>query len=282
MDFSTITLADLQGAGIGLTSDVFRIRNTNMVAKVPASFGPPAPFGPEVHEVEKRIYERVGKHPHILQYLGQSPAECAVLKGALLFEYHSQDVLRHCIHNLHRISPRYNQLPRQVASALAHVHSRGVVHCDLGLHNILLTDSGDVVLCDFAGSILDGSRPFVAHGDRYADPLRRSKELAQRDDVFALGTVMYEIACGKLLFEGLEDWEIHERLAKREFPDLSGIPTLLRDVIEKCWTEPEYTAKDALADLDAKASPPAIGVAVASGVLFLAMAAWKLGGRGRL
>ena len=79
------------------------------------------------------------------------------------------------------------RLPRQVASALAHVHSLGITHADLGLHNLLLSREGNVVLCDFAGSSIDDIRNRIAHGTRYADPLRWYDAISQRDDVFALG-----------------------------------------------------------------------------------------------
>jgi serine/threonine protein kinase len=37
-------------------------------------------------------------------------------------------------------------------------HSKGVVHCDTSSANTLITNSLDVVLCDFSSSMLDGKR----------------------------------------------------------------------------------------------------------------------------
>ena len=65
---------------------------------------------------------------------------------------------------------------------------------------------------------------------------------------------MYELARGELLFEGLEDGAISGRLKRREFPDLSDLPTPLGNVIMKCWTAQQYTAADALKELGAAAS----------------------------
>lgn len=85
---------------------------------------------------------------------------------------------------------------------------------------------------------------------RYADPCRRREEVTQQHDVFAMGSVMYEqLVRGELLFEGLGDAEIYDRLEKKQLPDISDLPMPLRDVIEKCWMDPEYTAQDALRDL---------------------------------
>ena len=104
VDFANITLQDLEGVGIGLVSEAVRMRGTNIVAKIPA-ISPTFPR--ELHDVEKAVYERLGQHANILRYLGQAPPECSILKGALLFEYHSRGTLRGCIHNLHTLFPDF-------------------------------------------------------------------------------------------------------------------------------------------------------------------------------
>lgn len=104
VDFSSITLRDIEGVGIGLVSEAVRIRGTNIVAKIPA-ISPTFPR--ELHDVEKEVYERVGQHPHILRYPGQAPPECSILKAALLLEYHSRGTVRGCIHDLHTLSPDF-------------------------------------------------------------------------------------------------------------------------------------------------------------------------------
>lgn len=134
-------------------------------------------------------------------------------------------------------------------SAVAYIHSRGVVHSDLGLHNYLLRDDGGIVLCDFAGSSLDGGRSYVAYGVRYANPLFTEEYPNEQEDIFALGTVLYELNQGERLFEGMSREEIYVRLRDRRFPDLSMVSLPLRGVIEKCWTVPGYKASDALKEL---------------------------------
>lgn len=134
-------------------------------------------------------------------------------------------------------------------SALAYLHSLRIVHADFGLHNFLLRDDGGIVLCDFAGSGIDGGRCSVGHGVRYRDPLSPREYPTEQEDVFALGTVLYELDRGELLFKGMSHEEIYMRLRNRQCPNLLTVSLPLRGVIEKCWTVPGYKASDALKEL---------------------------------
>ena len=132
---------------------------------------------------------------------------------------------------------------------MAYIHSKGVVHGDLGLHNFLLRDDGSLILCDFAGSGMDDLPPNVSASARYLNPLFDSDYPSERDDVFALGTVLYELDCGERLFDGKSDQEIRQLLRNKQFPDLSLVSSPLRQVIEKCWKTPDYKTSMALIEL---------------------------------
>ncbi|PGH14723.1 hypothetical protein AJ79_02889 [Helicocarpus griseus UAMH5409] len=135
-----------------------RIRHTKVLAKVPAL----SPiFSADVHAIEKKVYERLGNgHPNILKYLDQSPPDCKLLQNALFFEYHPRGMLAACLDEWKDVPARVRsvliQWPFQAVSAVAYIHSHDIVHADLGLHNFLLSDDGSIVLCDFAGSSIDG------------------------------------------------------------------------------------------------------------------------------
>lgn len=90
----TLTRDNLQGVGFGLTSEVGLIKGTKVVAKISA------PQDIEDQKAEKRVYERLQKHPNVLVYFGQSPQSCTLLRGALLFEYHSHGSLVDCLDKL--------------------------------------------------------------------------------------------------------------------------------------------------------------------------------------
>src|SRR5450432_4019711 len=158
-DPSTITRKDLIGVGVGISGIVIHIKGTNIVVK---EF---TPINPDQHS-ERKIYEHLqgqGKgHPNLLKYYGRVPPEYKLFKGGLLFEYHPRGSLREslgkldtigiteaqrswfvCFHPLFanfrdNLSDNfYISWPYQAVSVIAYIHSLGVIHCDLGVHNFL-------------------------------------------------------------------------------------------------------------------------------------------------
>jgi serine/threonine protein kinase len=139
----------------------------------------------------------------------------------------------------------------QVAEAVAYIHSKGVFHCDLGCHNFLVQDNGALALCDFGGSSIDGSEMLEFPKSRYARPrLSRGEKPDGKDDMFALGTALYEISTGKTLYQGKSDEEIAALFRSHTYPDLQGLsPPGLGDIIRSCWSERYTVAEQIVYDL---------------------------------
>ncbi len=90
---------------------------------------------------------------------------------------------------------------REVCSALAELHNRGLVHRDVKPENVLVTNEGRVVLIDFnaANKIATAKRDTVIMGTvGYASPeqlgISRSDS---RTDVYALGVMLNVMLTGK-------------------------------------------------------------------------------------
>jgi len=93
-----------------------------------------------------------------------------------------------------------------LCDALAHVHAAGLVHCDLTPDNVLLRRDGRPVLVDFglAARVSRGAgRDALATVERaagtapYMAPERICGEIVDaRADLYALGCILHEIACG--------------------------------------------------------------------------------------
>ncbi len=89
--------------------------------------------------------------------------------------------------------------------AVAHAHSKGIVHRDLKPSNILLTDTGAPMVSDFGiAKTLDADQPSLTGSNEilgtiaYLAPEQRhqSKRVDRRADVYALGTILYEMLMG--------------------------------------------------------------------------------------
>ncbi len=101
----------------------------------------------------------------------------------------------------------------QVCSALAHAHSRGVIHRDMKPSNILLTNAGAtavwVKLVDFGIAKLivpqldERTQLLTRTGDFLGSPIYVSPEQAQgeevdfRSDIYSLGCVMFHAIAGR-------------------------------------------------------------------------------------
>lgn len=115
----------------------------------------------------------------------------------------------------------------------------------------MVSNDGSLVLADFCGSSLDGSKAVTAPSVRYCRTIpieERSMNICIRDDLFALGVMLYEIAVGSRIWEGKDDREVTKLYEKGEFPDLEGIQARLARVIKKCWEDQYKSADEVQAD----------------------------------
>ncbi|MEX0961707.1 MAG: protein kinase [Simkaniaceae bacterium] len=117
----------------------------------------------------------------------------------------------------------------QVAYALLHLHTHGVIHRDLKPENILITESGQVKVIDFgiaqviakeAEKTLKGLSGGVIGTPSYMSPEQRKNpsSVGITTDIYALGIIAYELISGKLSFGHIQ---------------LTLLPNTLRPIIEE-------------------------------------------------
>jgi Tol biopolymer transport system component len=148
----------------------------------------------------------------------------------------------------------------QIADALDRAHRQGIVHRDLKPANVMLTKSG-VKLLDFglaklaagtqtgSSGVFTPSMPTAEHGltaqgsilgtFQYMAPEQlEGADADARTDIFAFGTVLYEMATGRKAFEGKTHASLIGAILKDQPPPISTVqaltPPALDDLVTRC------------------------------------------------
>ena len=181
----------------------------------------------------------------------------------------------------------------QIVRGLAAAHDKGVVHRDLKPENLFITTDGRVKILDFglarvtrsgpadtsAGTVSAPTEPGVVLGTLgYMAPEQvRGLPADHRADIFAFGSVLYEMVTGQRAFRGETSADTLSAILHREPPEMTAsgrevppaLERILRRCLEKSASERFQSAHDLAFALEALSG---------SGV---AVAAPPEGGRGR-
>ncbi len=128
------------------------------------------------------------------------------------------------------------RIVRRVAEALAHCHERNIFHLDLKSSNIMIADPFEprIKVLDFGLSQLASVAPRAesvwAGSPVYMAPESFESGRSQPNaklDLYALGTVFYEILTAQLPFEALDNWKlIAEKTSKDPIPISQRLPDI--------------------------------------------------------
>jgi serine/threonine-protein kinase len=114
----------------------------------------------------------------------------------------------------------------RVADALGYAHKQNVVHRDVKPANVMYEPENDVVkVTDFGiARITDSSKTktgMVLGTPSYMSPEQlQGKKIDGRSDLFSLAVSLYQLACGKLPFEGDSMAQLMYRIANEHAPDI--------------------------------------------------------------
>ena len=193
------------------------------------------------NEIEKLFILR---HPYIIQLYGITDREKSQ-KLAVITELAPKGSLFEYLHKnpktKNNISLEFkNNITKQLIATMAYIHSRGYVHRDLKTQNILLDKNLDMKMCDFGltklkSELNSGSGQFAGTPCYMAPELFDRKFYDDKVDVFAFGTVLWEIYTQKIPYANCDAMEIKQKVTKGEELYCSNIvPKQIQNLIEKC------------------------------------------------
>ncbi len=95
----------------------------------------------------------------------------------------------------------------QIAKALDHAHSRGIVHRDIKPHNIMILKDGSIKVADFGiarvGTAQNTLTREALGSVHYISPEQaKGARVDNRSDLYSLGVVMYEMLTGRTPYDG--------------------------------------------------------------------------------
>jgi serine/threonine-protein kinase len=201
--------------GEGAYAEAYKARDTRTGQIVMLKVPNPLLFG------DLQIYQRFQRETEIARRLDNPGVQRSLdlhdngNEPYLALEYIEGQNLRRCMQEFTEPVPIALAVDwgRQLARALAYLHSRGITHRDLKPENVLVTDAGTLKVVDFGTALLAGARRLTWRhvSEGLGTPDYMSPEQIQggrgdpRSDIYSWGVILYELLTGGVPFEG-DNW----------------------------------------------------------------------------
>jgi len=242
--------------GQGGMGVVYRARDTKLERRVALKALPPELMRDEQRRrrfVQEARAASAVTHPAIAQIYEIAEDDEVTF---IVMEYVDGATLRTLVARGELDVPSAIEIGIQVADALAVAHEAGIVHRDIKSDNIMVTKDGHPKILDFGLAKLidltsgesDATRMetlamtqagMVMGTVAYMSP-EQARGLAadNRSDMFSFGVVLYEMATGKLPFQGQSALDTMHAIAFMQTTPIStlrsGLPYSLQRVVDRC------------------------------------------------
>ncbi|HTR56021.1 MAG TPA: serine/threonine-protein kinase [Kofleriaceae bacterium] len=155
----------------------------------------------------------------------------------------------------------------QACDAVAEAHAAGIVHRDLKPGNLFVTRQRDgaalIKVLDFGVAKVESEQEHAITSARavigspsYMAPeqLRSARAADARSDIWSLGVILHQAACGKPPFQGETIADLAIRAATEPLPPLLGVPPAYAAIVARCLEkQPDQRFQSAAALADALA-----------------------------
>lgn len=257
--------------GIGGMGEVYRAHDPRLGRDVAIKVLPSAfasdPDRLRRFEQEARAAASLN-HPNILAIFDIGAGGEAI--PYVVSELLEGETLRECLSRGPLTARQTVDLALQLANGLAAAHKKGIIHRDLKPENLFLTTEGRLKILDFGLAKLargQGSSPFdaptlpqetgagvVLGTVGYMSPEQvRGIAVDHRADIFAFGTILYEMLSGKRAFDKPTSAETMTAILNEDPPNISqivpGIPPALSRIVQHCLEKNPHQRFQSVPDL---------------------------------
>ncbi len=161
-------------------------------------------------------------HPHIAklyEYLQHGDTPCIIM------EYVEGFPLDDYIARKGRLgNEETERIISQVASALAYLHQKDILHRDIKPQNFKIDRDGNVKMLDF-GISKNKYTPkltqlgFVVGTTEYMAPEQFQQQVEKKSDIWSLGVMTYEMLTGHMPFDSNNVFSLRAKIVKASFTD---------------------------------------------------------------
>ena len=179
-------------------------------------------------------------HPSVTKILETFECEKYML---IIMEYISGGNLQNFVKKRRKLCKKTAKiLFRQIIQGIRYIHSRGIVHRDIKLENILLDLNNIIKICDFGvGKLI---KPNTILKDQCGTPVYMAPEILKGNgykgfpvDVWSAGVALYIMLSGTLPFNKDKDHDLEYSILNNNIKEIKDISdegnNLLKNILEK-------------------------------------------------
>lgn len=235
-----VTVEGLHGRGGN--ADVYAATQQELDRRVALKVILSSPTAPEVHERFRREARTVAMlvHPNIVPIFSFGVFGQAMVIMMPWYEASLSDAIR--THPLPVADAR--KLLDNMRSALAHAHSRGVVHRDVKPSNIMIDAAGAFVLADFGIAAVRDQTQLTRAGAVPGTPDYLAPEVIMGEppgpaaDLYALGATLFEAVSGTKVFPSNDPvsaayQHVHGTTPRLDVPEDPQLATTISSLLSK-------------------------------------------------